>query len=384
VQGEQLQLYLVDLHSVRVSGPLSWRTSRANLVILNRWFILRANRSDRLRFWRAYAEARAGGTAPCCPPPDSRRAVRDLERRTVQSNLRFWLIRDQRCQSNNRAFRRLQHHDLVGHCVNDVSDDVLAPLLADPDAPFCKSGAKVLKQSPTSAVVELELPGPEGPRHVIYKRFPVTRWHDPWTALVRPTPALRSYVLGHGLQLRCLPTPRPLAVWHRRRLGLPREGYLLTEKVADARDLHEAMTCLDSCVPDERRRRLRQLIEQVARLVSTMHERCLSHRDLKAANVLVSSLLADNEGPRLWLIDLVGVRRHGRIPRHRRIQNLARLNASFHAHPGLTRTDRLRFLRIYLRWGLRGRLGWKRWWQQVEQGTAAKVRRNQRNGRPLG
>jgi hypothetical protein len=70
--------------------------------------------------------------------------------------------------------------------------------------------------------------------------------------------------------------------------------------------------------------------------------------------------------------------------RSRRVQNLTRLHASFHNHPDLTRTDKLRFLRVYLAWGLRGKGGWKRWWRQIEEATRAKVRRNLRNGRPLG
>jgi hypothetical protein len=117
-----------------------------------------------------------------------------------------------------------------------------------------------------------------------------------------------------------------------------------------------------------------------------LHQRRLSHRDLKAANLLVggvSSLALGGETP-VWLIDLVGVRRPMKLRRPRRVQNLARLNTSFLNHPALTRSDRLRFLRVYLRWGLRGRVGWKRWWRQIEEATASKVRHNLRSGRPLG
>jgi hypothetical protein len=141
------------------------------------------------------------------------------------------------------------------------------------------------------------------------------------------------------------------------------------------------------------------VIDQVARLIRVMHARHLSHRDLKAANLLVSTafwavsakgtrdLVAGGEGGDpgcVWFIDLVGVRRHLKLRRRRRIQNLTRLHASFHSHPALTRTDKLRFLRVYLTWGLRGKGGWKRWWRQIEEATQAKVQRNLRNGRPLG
>ena len=76
---------------------------------------------------------------------------------------------------------------------------------------------------------------------VIYKRFRVTCWTDPWTALVRRTPALRSWINGQGLHERDLPTARPLAVLHRRRHGLCREGYLLMEKIPNAVDLRTAL-----------------------------------------------------------------------------------------------------------------------------------------------
>jgi hypothetical protein len=114
-----------------------------------------------------------------------------------------------------------------------------------------------------------------------------------------------------------------------------------------------------------------------------LHHRHLSHRDLKAANLLVSPAAGGGGGDEVWFIDLVGVRRQRKLRRRRRLQNLARLHASFRSHPGLTRTDKLRFLRAYLQWGLRGRLGWKRWWHQVEEATEEKVERNRRSGRPL-
>src|SRR5262249_28460501 len=51
---DEPRLWLIDLHSVSVGPPCSRRICRSNLVILNRYFILRASRTDRLRFWTAY------------------------------------------------------------------------------------------------------------------------------------------------------------------------------------------------------------------------------------------------------------------------------------------------------------------------------------------
>ncbi len=79
----------------------------------------------------------------------------------------------------------------------------------------------------------------------------------------------------------------------------------------------------------------------------------------------------------------MGVTRHRKLRYARRVQNLARLHASFFQNPALTRTDKLRFLRSYLQWGLVGREGWKQWWKDIERATLAKVARNRRSGRPL-
>src|SRR4029077_1080403 len=112
-----------------------------------------------------------------------------------------------------------------------------------------------------------------------------------------------------------------------------------------------------------------------ARLVLELHRRMLSHRDLKAANILMSParcplsrLHAQDTGAPVnaltpWLIDLVGLSPYRRLRRARRVQNLARLHASFHQHKSLTRTDKLRFLRVYLQWGVLARGDWKRWWR---------------------
>ncbi len=135
----------------------------------------------------------------------------------------------------------------------------------------------------------------------------------------------------------------------------------------------------------------------MARTIRGLHQRQLSHRDLKAANILVRRLDVPPPGPRVtepvgllhepetsvWLIDLVGVELFRKMPHRRKIQNLARLNASFHSRSGLTRTDRLRFLRTYLFDGLRGAGNWKDWWRQINEATERKAARNRRHGRPL-
>jgi serine/threonine protein kinase len=387
---DQPHLFLIDLYAVRFGASLSAQASRENLVILNRWFHLRCERSDRLRCYLAYQatcrrlqnEASGAMPAPATHEQLNGRDVGRLERGTMKSNVRFWRNLDRRCLETNRQFKCVRNGDVAGHIVADLEPGLVARLLQDPDELFHRPDAKRLKHSASSTVIELPAAATEWGKPLIYKRFAVTKWSDPLISLVRPTPALRSFVQGHGLTVRCLPTPRPLAVLQRYCFGLCYEGYLLTEKVEDAAELLPFVNRLGEGGLDGRRV-LRRLIAQVARLVCTLHQRRLSHRDIKAANLLVRAD-PDTGQLQVWFIDLVGVVRHRKLRRGRRVQNLARLHTSFHAHARITRTDKLRFLRAYLRWGLRSKLGWKTWWRRIEKATQEKIARNLRNQRPLG
>jgi serine/threonine protein kinase len=181
------------------------------------------------------------------------------------------------------------------------------------------------------------------------------------------------------LRERWLPTPLPLAVFHRYRAGfLPTDGYLLTEKVPHAVGLSEAVkACPDADI-------LRAWATKLARVVRAMHDRGVSHRDMKAPNVMLENVTLDPANAMPVLIDLVGVSAGtGTVPFARRAKELARLNASFLAMPHVTRTERLRFLRAYLGGGER-QLGWKTWWKAVSLATAAKVAKNRRSGRAIG
>lgn len=398
---DRLQLFVIDLLAVQVGPPLDWNASRDNLVTMNCWFTFRVNRADRLRFWKAYYQARKLGVwrRDAFGAKHYTAGLHEIEEMSWQRNLRFWRRRDKRCLVNNRYYRRVRGHGTAGHAVTEIAPADLAELLKDPDAPFCRPGVRVLKHSPSATVIEMDFPINGKPQPVIYKRFRVTSWKDPVASLFRPTPALRSWIHGQGFRERGLPTARPFVVLHRRRLGMALEGYLLTERIQHADDLHATLRLLDALPTDRRTPLLRDLIERVARTIRALHQRQLSHRDLKAANILVRRWNAPADQPSaysqdvqnllcmpessVWLIDLVGVDRFLKLARGRRVQNLTRLNASFIATPSITRTDRLRFLFTYLNCGAFGRCDWKSWWRQVARATEKKILRNQRRRKPL-
>jgi tRNA A-37 threonylcarbamoyl transferase component Bud32 len=365
------QFALIDLHAVHVGKALRWRESRNNLVLFNRWFQIRASRADRSRFWHAYRRARA--TLPAPTKDELRIGVKELERDTHSSNLRFWAGRESRCLGTNRYFRKFRRGVYRGFAVRDLANDFLQQLLAEPDTAFARAGVRILKDSRTSTVAVLEMPGPSGPVPVVLKRVNVRSSIEPAKNVFRRSHVLRSWVYGHALRDRWLSSPRPLAVFHRYRNGLPAEGYLLTEFVPEPAPLRTGS------LPS---------LMKLARLLRVMHDRGVSHRDLKAANILLA------HGTEPTLIDLVGVRTRVQLSDVNRAKELARLNASFLTSPTVRFADRLRFLRAYLSAGTQPQLSpgaqqveradWKTWWKMISDATATKVAKNRRQGRTLG
>jgi tRNA A-37 threonylcarbamoyl transferase component Bud32 len=384
--GDRPTLAMIDLDALRVSFPLDWPEAEHNLALLNHYFWLRSNRSDRYRFLRSYLDARAAGS----PSPQPGRLARNIEVATRSWAERLWRRWGRRCRGSNKYFQTVSGRHTWAVASRDLDPADVRDLLRDPDAPFSAGGSVIVKDSRTTTVAELVLSVRGQPRRVIYKRFNQTRWFEPFLTYFRPTHAWQSWQAGQHLASRAVATPQNLAyIARRRRFGkslfwyLPHETYLVTLKEDEAITLnhfiHEVLPTLERAA---QRRSILGLTLALARLLRTLHERSLSNRDMKSANLLLVGP-ADDPSPRLSVIDLEGVRLIHPLPEHRRIQNLARLNVSLASVTGRTRTDALRFLRAYLPWGLSREADWKALWRAIAARSQAKRERNQRVGRKL-
>ena len=114
---DQVQLFVIDLLAVKIGPPLDWPTSRENLVMINCWFSYRVSRADRLRFWKAYFEARGLGVWQRDEFGVKRylHELPEMEELTWRRNLQFWKRRDKRCLLSNRYYRCINAEGLIGH-----------------------------------------------------------------------------------------------------------------------------------------------------------------------------------------------------------------------------------------------------------------------------
>jgi hypothetical protein len=192
---------------------------------------------------------------------------------------------------------------------------------------------------PASSVSRVWVDGPRGDVDLAVKW---NHWRGLGSAFsdsVQGSRAVRAAAGAQRLAAVGIDHPETLAIAERRRLGLVTQSFLLTRFV----DGSEPLSALAPGLRNDAHRR-RALIARIGEVVGALHAADLDHTDLKHSNVLVTP------GDRISLLDLDSVAVHRRITWKRRIRALGQLEAyARDLYPWLARSDRLRFLRAYLR-----------------------------------
>ncbi|MBI3465633.1 MAG: hypothetical protein HY000_21655 [Planctomycetes bacterium] len=371
-RAKALSLYLIDVPGVRLRGPLNWRQSRASLIALHAAWRGQLTSRERRSFVRVYLAARADlRISPSA-------AEAEIVERTWEYAWRIMRGRDRRAALTNRDFYRLVTAHGVAHSVRDFTAAELAAVLADPESLIRRNLHRPTKLSHSSVVVEAQLNLGGVPAPVAFKRCRRKTWSKRLAALFGPSRAWRSWCFGHALRARGIATPRPILVCQPRGV-CQRDSYLATEWIVGATDLHLYGWDLARRSPVERHRRARQLAEALGRLIGRLHAWNISHRDLKALNLLV---VEQADRVECSLIDLDAIRFCRRLTSVARANDLARLAVSLAAHPWAPRTARMRFLRAYIAELPDAGIDQREFARQIAAREARIARRQSRKGKP--
>jgi Lipopolysaccharide kinase (Kdo/WaaP) family len=372
----QPSVSLIDLHSVRFRRIMTARAREGNLAALNQFFAGRATRSDRLRFFKAYQAALDRSRLDAL----AEHALR-VEQRLANSAQAGWNRADRAWNRGNRHVRKLETRDGCARMLAALESSSMAgwaaALCEDPESFLTLHAVRWAKRASSNRVALVQLPGDDEQLGWLK----CTREDSLTERLLAPlrfSPARRAWESGHALLRRGLDTPRPLVVVDRMHRGA-RSSYLLTEAIEDAIPLAEFLR-RSACGParSDNRAAIARRGRRLALQLRQLHASGFDHRDLKFPNLLTS---VHPGNPRVWLLDLEGLRRWRRLPRRRAWQNLSRLSASSLTVAGITNSDRLRFLKAYLG-DLFGR-EWKNWWRTIDRLVQRKIERNLRHQRPL-
>jgi len=337
--GDRWRLEVLDLLALEEMPGL--KSLHEHLVQLNHFFEPLATRTERLRVVKLLE---AGGL-------HVEGGAGKVEDDTWVYRRRFYRQRDRRCLRRGKYFQPVQVGRFSGFAVADWAERL--PRSADQLARALEI-TEYVKKSRRGLAGFARVAG----RRVFVKCDTERGWkrpHGPWPRILeewlRGSRQRKAWRMGHALLVRGVGTARPL-VWVDLSHGLRgRRSTVVNESVEQSRPLNEALA-------DLRGRRRARCIETVAREIRRLHESGLSHRDLKAQNVMVRY---DGHRWRMALVDMDGVRRHRRaVSGRRRRQNLMRLAFSWDwgygvqdKAPPLAPSDCLRFLKTYLGPGVR-------------------------------
>ncbi|MDJ0803274.1 MAG: lipopolysaccharide core heptose(I) kinase RfaP [Desulfobacterales bacterium] len=196
-----------------------------------------------------------------------------------------------------------------------------------------------------------------------------------WGVLLRYIGQLRWPVTDAGNEWRALgeldaigvPTMRRVAFGRRGWSPARRQSFVITEALENTVSLEDLCRHWQTRPPSPVFKRA--LIAEVARIARRLHAAGLMHRDFYLCHLLLErradGRIPDERAPRLYLIDLHRVRRRRCLPRRWRVKDIAGIYFSSD-RAGLTRTDRLRFIRAYTGQSLRTALAeGGGFWRQV-------------------
>ncbi len=379
----------VDLQSARRGMPLSDHAVVRNLAQLNQWFRRHSSVGDRLRFLRAYLRWR-NEFEPAFENArllglDFTGLATALKVAAERHATRLWARRDRHSARDGRYFMRLKLAGgwrglAVAACKHAADESRASQMvferawwqrqLATPLGWFAQP-ASLCKDSHSAVVQRALLEHAAGNVPVIIKRPRARNW---WRRLVQLWPPARSgrgWQMGHGLLNRDLATARPLALVQRRLGPLVLDSLLITEAIPGAIDLETFLRQQQAVLSPHDWAVLKQRLAQLlARQLRRLYERGFTHRDCKASNILV---VQHPELKLLW-IDMDGVRFRGWLTPASPLRPLVRLQVSVQDLRGLTRTDRVRFLKAYFaRYG-QSPDAWRKAWPLLAAESMKKTR----------
>jgi len=220
------------------------------------------------------------------------------------------------------------------------------------DALYDLSGGELFKQNRYRSVDRIYLQGEDGRSHI----FHLKRHHPPLLARIRSV--FTGFRIKDGAEnewgkiLRLeevgIRTMTPVAFGAFRKWGLPYQALTLTEHLYGAEKLEDYLPSHfgEGALSRDKITRKRRIIKETGKWARTFHKAGFHHQDFYLGHIFIKP--GQGEDFTLHLIDLQRVREYKRLQRSMVIKDLAQINFSASQLSCLTRTDRLRFLKIYL------------------------------------
>lgn len=248
---------------------------------------------------------------------------------------RQWQSRSKRCLKESTEFSIKKEKGVHYYHRRDFLLN-RALRVIDEHLQFIKEKPSALTKQNTEVIVSLLN---NGESKVCVKQYRYPNFSGRIKELFRHSKGLKAWIAGNGLITRGIPSLKPFALVEKRDwLGL-KESFFLMEASETGQELDRY---LFKGFKDLKEKRL--FIKSFAQWLSHFHKMGLYHQDMKTCNILIS------KNGEIWnfrLLDLEDVELDERVDERKLLKNFLQLNTS--TPRIMTRTDRLRFFREYIR-----------------------------------
>ena len=211
---------------------------------------------------------------------------------------------------------RIKEGDLSG-IINIGVKSVLTPqFINDLGRRVAVHGGRVLKDSRLrwAAILPIE----EG-KTIFIKKFRILSGLQGFKHLIRPSGAMREWLVSRFLSQEGILTPTALGIVERRKHGILKESFFIAE------GLDESEVLLDFYKNRmgrlNQRKKGNQILKLLAETTRKIHDIGFFHRDFHGGNFLV----IDGDPPSLYIIDFHYAQKQRRVSRAKRLWNIAQI-----------------------------------------------------------
>ncbi len=316
-------LYLLDLHRARIVDRLSADQREANLAQLFHSLRFIWGPEEQEGFLRRYL----GGDVL---EPSSLKRIRGWMDRLQKAQ---WQSRTRRCLKESTEYSQRRERGTRYAFRRDFSLERLKRVVEAHQTLVREKPSVLIKNAPKVIVSLFE------DEKICVKQFLYPQLLDRFKNFFRHSRGRRGWIAGQGLEVRGIPSVKTLGLVEERGWLGRRASYLVMERVGSGQELDRFLLKGFAALAEKR-----DFIRQFGRWLSELHRREIYHRDMKTCNLVASGKRGD------WhfvLLDLEDVRFDAPVDEGKVFRNLLQLNTS--APREVSRTDRLRFFREYLK-----------------------------------
>ena len=357
-------LYLMDLHRVKIFKSISVSKRMFNLAQIFNSLSSIMTKADKLNFIRSYGTNVLGNIT------DEHNLVKQIdEQSSVIRNIHY-RSRLKRCLKESSVFSRKKFAGMKMFFRKGYDTDSLHELIEKHNSALINNDSAVIMKCDSKTALTRHAFKDKTVQNVVVKQYRVGCFGCLLKNLFRGSAGRKAWVAGNGLRVYGLNTPLPLALLEKKRFGVTTGSYLIMEEVKDSLEMDrymlknfsnrlEANQCKEEShftatplsPPSQgwdlkklsRESKKRELISGLAKTLSDMHNHNIFHHDLKTCNIMVKE---NDKSFDFTFLDFDKVSFNEELTVRKRVKNLTQINLST---PRLfTLTDRLRFLKEYL------------------------------------